>query len=253
MLPSRSGTTLKPSLKRRCILLVDARPLTRGSIAHFLLSASCAYDVTAVATTGDVAHRTPASRPIDLAILNIGSARVDDSHAQAEIIYLRTHFSAIPLALLSDLADTADIQNALRLGVRAYIPGHLSGVVALAGLRIVLAGGIFVPAAPSSAGPMPLSMSQPGEPLGELSRKIDPACADPHLHLTLREMDVLRLLQQGRTNRGIAVELNIAESTAKVHVRSIRHKLNATTRIELTDIAEGILADSARMGKEKVD
>jgi DNA-binding NarL/FixJ family response regulator len=246
MLPSMSGTTLKPSLKRRCILLVDARPLTRGSIAHFLLSASCAYDVTAVATTAGLAQQGSTSRPIDLAILNIGAARVDDNHVQAEIGYLRTHFSAIPLALLSDLADTADIQNALRLGVRAYIPGHLSGVVALAGLRIVLAGGIFVPAAPSNAGPLPLSMSQPGEAVGGLSRKIDPACATPHLHLKLREMDVLRLLRQGRTNRGIAVELNIAESTAKVHVRSIRHKLNATNRIELNDIADGILADSAQ-------
>jgi DNA-binding NarL/FixJ family response regulator len=250
MLPSMSGTTPKTSIKRRCILLVDARPLTRGSIAHFLLSASCAYDVIAVSTTGDLSRLPPLARPVDVAILNIGAGRVGEIQVQAEIECLRTRFPATPLAVLADLADTADIQNALRLGVRAYIPSHLSGAVALAGLRILLAGGIFVPATASTTGPVPLSMPQPDAV--EFSRTIDPANASPHLHLTLREMDVLRLLRQGRTNRAIAVALNIAESTAKVHVRSIRHKLNAISRIDVVDIADGLLGDVARAGKGRM-
>jgi two-component system nitrate/nitrite response regulator NarL len=94
-------------------------------------------------------------------------------------------------------------------------------------------------------------MSQADDPAEELSHRINQPSAAPHLHLTLREMDVLRLLRQGRTNRGIAFELNIAESTAKVHVRSIRHKLNAFSRIEIADIADGILADTAALGDEK--
>ncbi len=249
MLPSVSGTTPKQPIKRRRILLVDAHPLTRGSIGHFLLSASCAYDVVAVPTTGHLTQLPPPSRPMDLAILNIGSRRVDDDAVRAEIECLRTRFAAIPLTILADLAGVADIQNALRLGVRAFIPAYLSGAVALAGLRIVLAGGIFVPAAPSTVGPMPLSMSPPGDPVGELSPKIDDACAAPHL--TLREVDVLRLLRQGRTNKDIALELNIAEGTAKVHVRSIRHKLNTFSRVEIADIADGILADTALVRDEK--
>jgi len=251
MLHSASGA--KPYSKRRCILLVDARPLTRGSIAHFLLSANFVYDVIPVPTTRDLTQLAQPSRPTDLAILNIGSARVHDSHVKTEVECLRRHFATVPLALLADSADMADIQNALRLGMRAYIPCHLSGAVVLAGLRIVLAGGIFVPATASTNGPMPLSMPQTGDATDELSIRTDPAGANPHLRLTLREMEVLRLLHNGKSNRAIAVALNIAESTAKIHVRSIRHKLNAVSRYEAADIAEILFAGAARTSEEKLD
>jgi len=249
----RSASGAKTSSKRRCILLVDARPLTRGTVAHFLLSANFVYDVIPVPTTQDLTQLAQASRPTDLVILNIGSARVHDSYVKAEIECLRRHFAAVPLALLADLADMADIQNALRLGVRAYIPCHLSGAVVLAGLRIVLAGGIFVPATASTSGPMPLSMPQADDAADELSLRTDPASANPHLRLTLREIEVLRLLQDGRSNRAIAAALNIAESTAKIHVRSIRHKLNAVSRFEAADIADVLFADTAHTSEGDLD
>jgi DNA-binding NarL/FixJ family response regulator len=153
MLPSKPEAAQKRFLNRRRILLVDPDPPARGSMADVLLSVRSAYDVTAIATVADLAGSAPLSKPIDLAILNAGPARVSDGHVRAEIGRLRSRFAAIPLVLFTDLVSIADIQRALRLGVRAYFPARLGGEAALAVLRIVLAGGIFVPTEPESASP----------------------------------------------------------------------------------------------------
>jgi DNA-binding CsgD family transcriptional regulator/tetratricopeptide (TPR) repeat protein len=59
----------------------------------------------------------------------------------------------------------------------------------------------------------------------------------PDAHLTARELDVLRLLAQGLTNRGVAADLGMAEKTASVHVSRILAKLHARTRGEAAAIA----------------
>jgi DNA-binding NarL/FixJ family response regulator len=55
--------------------------------------------------------------------------------------------------------------------------------------------------------------------------------------LTARELDVLRLLARGRSNRAIAAELRISENTAANHVRSILIKTGATNRTEVAIMA----------------
>jgi DNA-binding NarL/FixJ family response regulator len=51
-----------------------------------------------------------------------------------------------------------------------------------------------------------------------------------YLHLTAREVEVLRLIAQGKTNQGIALDLGIVEGTVKAHVTSILSKLDARDR-----------------------
>jgi DNA-binding NarL/FixJ family response regulator len=175
----------KRPLNRRCILLVDPDPSARGSIAQVLPSVSSAYDVAAIATAADLAQPAPLSKPIDLAILNVGSARVSDDHVRAEIGRLRSRFAAIPLVLFADLVNIADIQSALLLGVRAYFPARLGGGAALAVLRIVLAGGIFVPAAlePESLGISPDGAAGQSPPVVKARRKRVGSAAHPrHCH-----------------------------------------------------------------------
>jgi len=55
--------------------------------------------------------------------------------------------------------------------------------------------------------------------------------------ITPREMEVLTLLSEGKTNPKIAIELHITENTVKTHVRKIMEKLNAATRAEAVRIA----------------
>lgn len=165
-MPSTSETSSLPqSLGARRILLIDPRPPTRGWIARYLRSAGCPCNVVAVASAEDFAASARLSETADLAILNLGSGRVGDRRIGAEIERLRARLADTPLTLFAESAGIEDIQSALRLGVRGYISTSLEEPVALAALRLVLAGGIFVGA--ETTGPAPRGVSQDGgEPAG---------------------------------------------------------------------------------------
>jgi DNA-binding NarL/FixJ family response regulator len=72
--------------------------------------------------------------------------------------------------------------------------------------------------------------------------------------LTDRELDVLRLLGQGKTNPEIAAALFISPRTAGVHVTHILRKLDATTRVQAATVAEraGLLANASEPTRPRV-
>ena len=100
---------------------------------------------------------------------------------------------------------------ALERGASGFIPKSTRGSVLLDALRLVLAGGIYVP--PLLDGrPAPRQPARPS--------------------LTERQIEVLRLLARGLTNREIADVLRITEETAKSHVKHIYNALDVTNRTE---------------------
>jgi DNA-binding CsgD family transcriptional regulator len=84
-----------------------------------------------------------------------------------------------------------------------------------------------------------IDLTTPTEPV-----QPDEGAASRPFGLTDRELDVLRLLGQGKTNPEIAAALFISPRTAGVHVTHILRKLDATTRVQAATIAEraGLLA-----------
>ena len=113
----------------------------------------------------------------------------------------------------------------LEQGVRGYIPVSLPLEVAIEAIRLVEAGGVFVPAS---------SLMAPSEGL--------------HGHFTGRQAAVVEALCQGKANKRIAHELNMCESTVKVHVRNIMKKLHAKNRTEVALMANGLLHERASRG-----
>ena len=90
----------------------------------------------------------------------------------------------------------------------------------MAALRLISAGGTFVP-----ANALRSTAAKPDDqPEGERQRRSDGR------DLTPRELSVIDLLREGKPNKLIAARLDMQESTVKVHVRSILKKLNATNR-----------------------
>lgn len=91
--------------------------------------------------------------------------------------------------------------------------------IAVQALRFVLAGGTYVPMDFMLATDWPgAAQSSPQPKSGAI---------------TTRELAVVRAIQQGKSNKVIAYELNMCESTVKVHVRNIMKKLNAKNRTDL--------------------
>jgi len=115
------------------------------------------------------------------------------------------------------------VAAAFNLGVRGYLPSSLPIRQATDAIRLVESGGNFVPQSAlclaASAGKEPETM--PAQPKAGLPG------------LSPRQLQVLRLLQQGKQNKTIAYELNMCESTVKVHVRHIMRKLHARNRTQV--------------------
>ncbi|MGD0639202.1 MAG: response regulator transcription factor [Roseiarcus sp.] len=134
-------------------------------------------------------------------------------------------------------ADNAAVAKLLAtLGVAGIVLPSASVEIAVASVRLMAAGGTFLPAgvvdhgeetdAPTPAAERPAQDAPP------------PAAARPNempaplQSLTARERDVLNSLSAGRANKNIAFDLQMSESTVKVHLRSIMKKLHAANRTQ---------------------
>ena len=132
--------------------------------------------------------------------------------------------------VLSDIEDIELIRLALEQGVRGYIPASLPLDVVVEAIRLVEAGGVFVPAS---------------------SFMVRNEGTNDHFSFTARQSAVVEALCKGKANKRIAHELNMCESTVKVHVRNIMKKLKAKNRTEAALIVNGLLEEPARAKSNK--
>jgi DNA-binding NarL/FixJ family response regulator len=119
-------------------------------------------------------------------------------------------------------------------GAKGYIPATMEFKVVVEAVRVVLAGGTYMP---MDCLPNPVSREQ----AGNLSTP-----------LTARELLVVRAIQLGKSNKAIASNLNITESTVKVHVRHIMTKLQAKNRTKIAIMSEKIFGIFGEQFQEKV-
>jgi DNA-binding NarL/FixJ family response regulator len=143
---------------------------------------------------------------------------VDGADAQSteDLSYLETAAANVPVVIMSDIDDANHIMRALKGGARGYIPTSLPFNVAVEAVRLVEAGGTFVPASSF-----------------EINRDKSAAAPKATELLTERQMMVVEALCQGMANKQIAYELRMSEHTVKVHLRHIMRKLHARNRTEV--------------------
>src|SRR5258706_1595269 len=134
-----------------------------------------------------------------------------------------------------DRNEVAEVNRALTHGVRGYIPTSVEWEVAVAALRLISAGGIFVPADALRSTAAKLD----DQPEGERQRRSDGR------DLTPRELSVIDLLREGKPNKLIARQLDMQENTVKVHVRNILKKLNAANRTHAAFVVNRLLGQDA--------
>jgi DNA-binding NarL/FixJ family response regulator len=136
----------------------------------------------------------------------------------------------------SGFHDRANVVRALDLGALGFIPKTARREVMISALNLVFSGGIYIPpeilvrqdpSAPGQAGPARPVADRPG---------MSPA----DLGLTERQIEVLALMMQGKSNKAICRMLDLAEPTVKNHVTAILKALNVTNRTEAV-IAVGAL------------
>lgn len=134
----------------------------------------------------------------------------------------------VPLAIVSADEDAAAIRAMLALGVSGFIPKTDSPAVIEGAVRLILAGGVYVP---------PRLVNGDGVAV--------PSTAVPASGLTARQMDVVRLLARGLSNKAIAERLVISPKTVGNHAENIYAKINASSRAAagLFAMQHGLLPD----------
>ncbi|HSV59740.1 MAG TPA: response regulator transcription factor [Variovorax sp.] len=197
-----------------------------------------------VAMSVDELLRT-VSDDVDLAVVDLNMPGAD---GYAHIDEVRRRHPSVPVIVLSGYEDPALMRGALERGALGFIPKAYSPEVMLSAVRLVLAGGVYVP-------PMMLSAVPPGVVAGVPSseqpaagsRAANSAATLESLRnvLTERQVEVLQLLSQGKPNKLIGRSLGISEGTVKIHLAAIFRALNVRNRTEAVVAAQTLTEASA--------
>jgi len=187
-----------------------------------------------------------ATDDLDLALIDLNMPGAD---GQAHIDEIRRRHPAVPVIVLSGYEDPAIMRAALERGVLGFIPKAYSPEVMLSAVRLVLAGGVYVP-------PMMLTALPPGivagvAPQADAARAPGAPAASQTLEhlrnvLTERQVEVLQLLSQGKPNKLIGRSLGISEGTVKIHLAAIFRALNVRNRTEAVVAAQALTEAQAR-------
>jgi DNA-binding NarL/FixJ family response regulator len=222
--------------QRLPLVLIDPKPLTRQSISEMFAKALPEYSTVAASSCDELLQMEggPPHAPA-LVIIHTRSAQLTDVWVQGTLDLVKLHLTDAPVVLLSDRDDVDEVVTALACGVRGYITTSVEAEVVFAALRLINAGGTFIPAhALRAAAAKPIAGSDCTR--RELMNGVE---------LTPRELSVVDLLREGKPNKLIAAELQMQESTVKVHVRNIMKKLRVANRTHAASVANRLFGQQA--------
>ena len=193
------------------VLTVDDHPLLREGIAT-LVNAEPDMKLVAEASSGRGAVQMFHLHRPDVTLMDLQMPDMNGTEAIAEI---RSEFPDARIIVLTTYTGDAQVLRALKAGARAYLLKGDVHLELLEMIRSVHAGHKRIP---------PQIAAELAEHAGD----------DP---LSAREIEVLRLIATGSSNKMIADQLSISEATAKSHVANILSKLGANDRAHALAIA----------------
>ncbi|PWB62073.1 MAG: DNA-binding response regulator [Betaproteobacteria bacterium] len=211
------------------LLLADDHEMVRVALKVALgpLAAQVAF---VEARTAEEALAAAAAHPdLDLVLIDVNMPGMGGEEG---VRRLRAAHPELPVLACSAAEDPALVRSLLALGVSGFIPKSDPTPVIQQAVRLVLAGGTYVP-------PRLLQ----GAPAA-------PEAPAPLASLTPRQQDVLRLLAEGKPNKLIARDLDISEATVKVHLLAVFRALGARNRTEAVVIAQRLLAGGEKGGAD---
>lgn len=241
--PGNSSKSRRQAADGLSILLIDKRPMLRDCLAKALSAIGQNIDVRQAAEPEDV--RT-VDGAVSLCLLASGTCSVEDDWVRCAMAELQGVLPEVPILMLADRLDLDDIINALDAGVRGYLTTEMDLRIMVEAARLVCSGGVYVPAEAIILRKASLPRSEQGLRALRGSAR-GPAMGENGLFeaITPREFDVLMRLRQGKPNKIIAHELNMRESTVKVHVQSIMRKLGATNRTQVSYLTQSYQLSAA--------
>jgi DNA-binding NarL/FixJ family response regulator len=209
------------------ILIVDDHALIRDALRGVLKELTQEATVLEAADSRQAMNLIDANPDLHLILLDLN---LPDRDGLAVLADLRRHHATISLVVLSASEDRDSILKAIDLGALGFIPKSAPHEVIVNALRLVFSGGVYIP--PQALARVETREAMPVTPRSSMS----PADCG----LTERQMAVLALMMEGKSNKAISRMLDVAEPTVKHHVTAVLKALNVTNRTEAV-IAVGSL------------
>lgn len=192
------------------VLIADDHPLYCDALRAVVPQACPGADISEATSQDEVLSAVSGAPSFDLVLLDLnlpGAVGLSCLHALKEIA------ATTPIVVVSAVGDPKVMQDTIMAGASAFIPKSAPSQVLINALKVIIAGGTYMPTGVVAA----LRNSELGPMRGEL---------------TLRQRRVLELLATGLSNKRIARELEISEITVKAHVSAIFRKLGVTNRMQ---------------------
>ena len=207
------------------ILLADDHALIRSGLRNELAALAPVVDFVEAWDAVSLRTALESHRDLDLALVDL---TMPGMQGAASIAAIRNDFPTIPLIVVSGVDTGPHVQAILRTGAAGYIPKSALPQVMLQAIRLVLAGGQYVP---------PELMRLLDDDAASNRRSAAPAAtlssadASRLKLLSPRQKEVFALLAQGLSNKLIARQLDISEGTVKSHVATIFDVLDVHNRV----------------------
>jgi two-component system, NarL family, nitrate/nitrite response regulator NarL len=205
------------------ILLADDHHLVREAIANFLSRTAKDIVCTEAADLLQVKERLAGNAEFDLIILDYN---MPGMHGLSGLDEVRKLVPQIPVAIMSGDIDASEAARAIERGAIGIIRKDLRGTALLSALRLMVSGETYIPRSL-------LKIIEAAPSAETRSRELRAIFGN----LTPRELDCVKLLARGNTNREIAAELAISEVTVKLHLNSAFKKMGARNRSDAVRIA----------------
>jgi len=216
---SLTPSSRSESAERIRILIADGTPASREEFRRLLESQSDFAIVGEVADGVDAVRRTFAEQP-DILLLDLG---IPELSGLEVLRALQRANLKVRVILLSDHLDQQSMIETLQLGARGLVTRTTPGELVCKSIRKVNGGELWIGR----------------EAMGEVVRALaavvqaEESRARTDFGLTRREREILTLVVEGDTNKGIARRLSVGEDTVKHHLTSIFNKTGVSSRLEL--------------------
>jgi len=210
------------------VLLVDDHPLILAAMQTMIQELDPDVQVTAVGSAAAARSALAAGTEFDLVLLDL---QLGDASGFDVLVEMRRDHPALPVVVVSASDRASDVIQAIDLGAMGFVPKRASNDTLVEALRLVMAGGIYVP--PMHLGsngqrPAPGSAAIPAAE--SAGYQVTPSFEE--LGLTPRQADVLTQLLQGKPNKEIARRLGLSVETVKDHVQAVLRALGVSSRTQ---------------------
>jgi DNA-binding NarL/FixJ family response regulator len=199
------------------IVVADDHALVRGGVGILIKTLHPDTELIECNNYEKTLKVLNSSEPVDLLLLDLLMPGMD---LVKSVKHICTKWPDVPVIVISVREDMQTIRDALRSGAMGYIPKSSTPDVTMNAIRLVLSGGIYVPPDALQLGS---GISAPEE------NAFDEAESAPE---NGRQVEVMDLISEGRSNKEIATELGLTPGTVKMHLSRIYKVLGVKSRTE---------------------